>query len=193
MCAGVLGFMSTSAAPPAPSPTPWVGNRTYVAMMREFGDFEEEHGLKHDSVRGHPHPAEPDGLPVGWVVQACGEAIRFGTQVGSFTNEVCLVQRHAGGWGLVLHQWRSDSVPQTVLVSTVAPTVQLLHEKVRTAEHLARVGAAGLDVIRSYVVSRYDLADEVEAAEQALVALGAPVTMFPRALTERVEQKGSSR
>jgi hypothetical protein len=170
---------------PAPSPATEAGDLAYVTLMREFGDFEEEYG----SVHGFQHPAEPGGLPAGWVLMARGETLRFANPVGSFTNEVCLVHRRAGGWGLVLHQVCSDRPACTVMLGMAEASVPLLYEELRSlCAHPALVEAAGLDTIRSYILTRYDLTDPDEAAEATLVGLGAPVSMFPRSLTENTEQ-----
>lgn len=169
-------------------------------MTAEFRAWEQTLPWPSTStVRSYPHLEDDDGLPQGW--QACWlhdrrpaprtpshtpsqASPKKSPQTTPKTSPLstplytsCVVRRSAGGWGMVFsrggitHLWLHGF-----------PTVGDLYVSARGAGGNTALSKA-VPAITAFIVSRYDLADEAEAAEATVVGLGGPVTVLPRSLT----------
>lgn len=111
-----------------------------------------------------PDSSEEDALPVGWrtvtsTLDAAKRAMVF------------LAHRHAGGWAVV----RYYPVSNATAVLAAAPTLSgLLH-----GDSLLSEGYR--EALSDLLCSMLDGTNPEEAAEQALVALGANLTVVPAA------------
>lgn len=117
--------------------------------------------------------------PAGWEVVAVSEEYTPG-------HRMVLTRRLSGGWMLVGHR-RGCGIALEQGRETVADLLAVTDQIVESFKDKPSVHPTlvfGARWLRSVVCSFYDPADPVEAAEAVLVAMGGPVSLIPRALTE---------
>jgi hypothetical protein len=117
----------------------------------------------------YPHPGAPGGLPEGWEIRW-----HHAGAVDAF-----VVERAGGGWTMVICWDDAAGKPRAVKCPHSAMTLPGLHKATATGGWTT---AASEQALNAFIASFYDLTDPVEAAAATLVGLGAPITVFPRAL-----------
>lgn len=145
-------------------------------VNREFNAWERAFPLNRLNHDLPPDPTVEDGLPKGW--HLVGHLPDYQTDTDLF-----LTRRTKGGWVIVRHEY---DIPRTKLF-WVDLTFGDLFEHVLAdaffgspADMERLPGVAGW--LKEIALGSYDATDPTEAAEQALFALGGPLTALPRAL-----------
>lgn len=148
-------------------------------------DLRARAGVAASAEFEHPFPAEPDGLPGGWVIRwyLPYKGLHF-----------FLVERQYGGWCALIH----STTKETSLAGPVDETLWGLYAQ--TAEvagegepvaltdltgPVARLNHPIEAVVRDYALSFYDDTDPAEATEAARVRPGGRLALLPRALPHR--------
>lgn len=137
---------------------------------REFTTWERAN-LSPDGERlPHPSPLEPGGLPDGWMV-----VHEFGPLRGGTHWYIC-----KGGsetWTLLWHDPQMRCTHDHISTSSAGRLLEAMEDRRMDR----RVKDRLLDGIRDTLVGLFDTNDPREASEQALFALGGPLTYEPRA------------
>lgn len=153
-------------------------------MAEEWEDWEITSAMRATVTPAvTPHPTQPGGLPDGWTVRpaAVAASVRQPEQTAGLPeSDVMVVERAGGGWTMVM-RWLDTSTrtPRTNKWSHAAATLEELYASAHPEEWKRRFFET---LLHDYIVAHYDPADEADAAEAALVGLGARVTVFPKAL-----------
>lgn len=164
----------------ADSPLQQLLKQTIAEIVEWDSAFAEPGQPPLSSTTRHPEVGAPGGLPDGWTLLASHPGDTVGTML--------LVTRQGGGafvmyrdykYGNTRTQWFSDSIAD--LYETVRFICDGGVDDWGATKKPSPTMGPMVEWVESVMASMYDLTDETEAAEAALIGLGAPFTVLPRA------------
>lgn len=147
------------------------------AQQEARGIVPDEPGWK--TMRPHPAPEAPDGLPQGWTLVS--QCPRPGTAGGTWS----MVRRSpdlGGGWVNLIH-WPDTALTEFLFASNTL--TDLYANLVRATQVMKAndIAEASMAWYRDMLLALYDLNDPDEAAEHMLFTLSGTMRTPPKADT----------
>lgn len=184
---------------PSPAEQPTEASRAFTAAVRsELAEHEQDRAAFHRSLPG-PTADESVTLPAGWTLHAeASVPLRFsadqsvvviveGQAVTHETYLLRLAQPDGGGWVITVgvRPHLRDGVMEAF--ERFEDLYLAMQHQVTYARRFPTSDPSGyvpvaMEMVRSFLLDRYDLTDPAQSAERMLVALGGTPRFVPPTL-----------